>query len=104
MGAAFGWIGLGAVRRTGRGRDILTLTLDYTQHYGVVRSHGTAPGRLARIRREYVWTLDHASNQSTFDLGLHVNHHLSPTLRHSHLVARFRVMNTRLRASPRAEA
>ena len=104
----------------------LALTIDYTQHYGVVRRQ-TASGRLERLRADHAWTSDHASNRSTFNLGLHADHHLKPTQGYSQLVNDdgslqaplgypgllllalvpplwYRVMNTRLSAHPRADA
>jgi alkane 1-monooxygenase len=56
---------------------LLTLAIDYTQHYGVVRRE-VAPGRLERVRAHHAWSSDHASNRSTFNLGLHADHHLAP--------------------------
>jgi len=62
----------------------LALAVDYTQHYGVVRRE-SAPGRLERLRADHAWTSDHASNRSTFNLGLHADHHLRPALEYSQL-------------------
>lgn len=58
---------------------MLTLAVDYTQHYGVVRREN-APGRLERVCPHHAWSSDHASNRSTFNLGLHADHHLKPGL------------------------
>jgi alkane 1-monooxygenase len=55
----------------------LTLAIDYTQHYGVVRRE-SLPGRWERVEPHHAWTSDHASNRSTFNLGLHADHHLAP--------------------------
>lgn len=55
----------------------LMLVIDYTQHYGVERRE-VAPGRLERFRAEHAWTAPQASNRSTFNLGLHADHHLVP--------------------------
>ena len=74
----------GAVRGQSAVAIILALTIDYTQHYGVVRRE-TASGRLERLRADHAWTSDHASNRSTFNLGLHADHHLKPTLGYARL-------------------
>src|SRR5258705_6555015 len=58
---------------------LLAFTIDYTQHYGVVRRE-VAPGRLERPRPWHGWTADRASNRSIFNLGLHAAHHLTPAL------------------------
>jgi alkane 1-monooxygenase len=63
---------------------LLTFTIDYTQHYGVVRRE-VAPGRLERLRPWHGWTADRASNRSIFNLGLHAAHHLTPALGHEGL-------------------
>lgn len=55
----------------------LMLTIDYTQHYGIERRQ-IAPGRLESVRAAHAWTSDHASNRTTFNLGLHADHHLAP--------------------------
>jgi alkane 1-monooxygenase len=62
----------------------LTLTIDYTQHYGVERRE-VALGRLERFRAEHAWTAPQASNRSTFNLGLHADHHLVPARRYAAL-------------------
>jgi alkane 1-monooxygenase len=126
LGTAFGWIGLGLFAGQSAVAIFLALTIDYTQHYGVVRRE-TASGRLERLRADHAWTSDHASNRSTFNLGLHADHHLKPTQGYSQLVNDdgslqaplgypgllllalvpplwYRVMNTRLSANPRADA
>ena len=77
VGIAFGGIGLALFLGQSVVAIFLTLAIDYTQHYGVVR-HEVAPGRLERVRAHHAWTSDHASNQSTFNLGLHADHHLAP--------------------------
>jgi alkane 1-monooxygenase len=125
LGAAFGWIGLGLFVGQSAVAIFLALTIDYTQHYGVVRRQ-TASGRLERLRADHAWTSDHASNRSTFNLGLHADHHLKLTQGYSQLVNHdgslqapfgypgllllalvpplwYRVMNTRLSANPRAD-
>ena len=63
---------------------LLTFTIDYTQHYGVVRRE-TAPGRLERLQPRHGWTADHASNRAMFNLGLHADHHLAPARDHVRL-------------------
>jgi alkane 1-monooxygenase len=126
LGTAFGWIGLALFAGQSAVAIFLALTIDYTQHYGVVRRE-TASGRLERLRADHAWTSDHASNRSTFNLGLHADHHLKPTQGYSQLVNDhgslqaplgypgllllalvpslwYRVMNTRLSANPRADA
>jgi alkane 1-monooxygenase len=126
LGAAFGWIGLGLFVGQSAVAIFLALTIDYTQHYGVVRRQ-TASGRLERLRADHAWTSDHASNRSTFNLGLHADHHMKPTQGCSQLVNDdgalqapmgypgllllalvpplwYRVMNTRLSANRRADA
>jgi alkane 1-monooxygenase len=86
LGTAFGWIGLGLFVGQSAVAIFLALTIDNTQHYGVVR-HETALGRLERLRADHAWTSDHASNRSTFNLlGLHADHHLKPTQGYSQLV------------------
>jgi alkane 1-monooxygenase len=126
LGMAFGWIGLVLFVGQSAVAIILALTIDYTQHYGVVRRE-TASGRLEPLRADHAWTSDHASNRSTFNLGLHADHHLKPTLPYAQLANDdgslqapfgypgllllallpplwYRVMNTRLRANARADA
>ncbi len=63
----------------------LMLTIDYTQHYGVERRM-IAPGRLEPVRAMHAWTSDHASNRTTFNLGLHADHHLAPARAYPNLV------------------
>jgi alkane 1-monooxygenase len=82
--AAFGWIGLVLFVAQSAVAIFLALAVDYTQHYGVVRRE-SAPGRLERLRADHAWSSDHASNRSTFNLGLHADHHLRPALEYSHL-------------------
>jgi len=84
LGTAFGWIGLALFVGQSAVAIFLALAIDYTQHYGVVRRE-TASGRLERLRADHAWTSDHASNRSTFNLGLHADHHLKPTLPYSQL-------------------
>jgi alkane 1-monooxygenase len=84
VGTAFGWIGLALFVGQSAVAIVLALTIDYTQHYGVVRRE-TESGRLERLRADHAWTSDHASNRSTFNLGLHADHHLKPTLGYSQL-------------------
>jgi len=126
LGTAFGWIGLALFAGQSAVAIFLALTIDYTQHYGVVRRE-TASGRLERLRADHAWTSDHASNRSTFNLGLHADHHMKPTQGYSQLVNDdgalqapmgypgllllalvpplwYRVMNTRLSANFRADA
>lgn len=55
----------------------LMLAVDYTQHYAVERREAV-PGRLERVHAGHAWTTDHASNRTTFNLGLHADHHLAP--------------------------
>ncbi|HZQ59803.1 MAG TPA: alkane 1-monooxygenase [Casimicrobiaceae bacterium] len=62
----------------------LSLSIDYTQHYGVVRRE-IAPGRLERVQAHHAWSSDHASNRSMFNVGFHANHHLLPALPYLHL-------------------
>jgi alkane 1-monooxygenase len=62
----------------------LMLAVDYTQHYGVERRE-IAPGRLEPVRAGHAWTTDHASNRTTFNLGLHADHHLAPGRTYPHL-------------------
>jgi alkane 1-monooxygenase len=82
--AAFGWIGLALFVAQSAVAIFLALAVDYTQHYGVVRRE-SAPGRLEPLRADHAWSSDHASNRSTFNLGLHADHHLRPTLEYSQL-------------------
>ena len=126
VGTAFGWIGLALFAGQSAVAIFLALTIDYTQHYGVVRRE-TASGRLERLRADHAWTSDHASNRSTFNLGLHADHHMKPTQGYSQLVNDdgalqapmgypgllllalvpplwYRVMNTRLSANSRADS
>ena len=126
LGTAFGWSGLALFVGQSAVAILLALTIDYTQHYGVVRTR-LKSGRLERLRADHAWTSDHASNRSTFNLGLHADHHLKPTQGYSQLVNDdgslqapsgypgllllalvpplwYRVMNTRLSANPRADA
>jgi alkane 1-monooxygenase len=84
LGAAFGWIGLALFVGQSAVAILLALTIDYTQHYGVVR-RVTASGRFERLRVDHAWTSDHASNRFTFNLGLHADHHRKPTLSYSEL-------------------
>jgi alkane 1-monooxygenase len=125
LGTAFGWSGLALFVGESAVAILLALTIDYTQHYGVVRAR-LKSGRLERLRADHAWTSDHASNRSTFNLGLHADHHLKPTQSYSQLVNDagslqapvgypgllllalvpplwYRVMNTRLSANPRAD-
>ena len=120
VGTAFGWIGLALFLGQSAVAMLLALTIDYTQHYGVVRAR-LASGRMEPFRAAHAWTSDHASNRSTFNLGLHADHHLKPTLDYRQLANDegslqapigypgllllawvpplwFRVMNPRLRA------
>ena len=84
LGAAFGWAGIVLFVGQSLVAIFLTLAIDYTQHYGVVRRE-TTPGRLERVRPRHSWTSDHASNRSTFNLGLHADHHLAPARAYSAL-------------------
>jgi len=79
--ASVGWTGLAVFVAQGAVAVVLTLAVDYTQHYGVVR-HETAPDQLERLRAHHAWTCDRASNRSTFNLGLHADHHLRPAVPH----------------------
>src|SRR6202158_547574 len=64
LGTAFGWIGLGLFAGQSAVAIFLALTIDYTQHYGVVRRE-TASGRLEPLRADHAWTSDHASHRTT---------------------------------------
>ena len=82
--SAFGPRGLALFVAQSAVAMLLTFTIDYTQHYGVVRREA-APGRLERLRPWHGWTADRASNRSIFNLGLHAAHHLTPALGHEGL-------------------
>jgi alkane 1-monooxygenase len=50
-----------------------------------VQRREVAPGRLERFAAPHAWTAPHASNRSTFNLGLHADHHLVPARRYAGL-------------------
>tara|TARA_Y100000590_G_C15593684_1_gene967123 strand:+ start:175 stop:1179 length:1005 start_codon:yes stop_codon:yes gene_type:complete len=55
---------------------ILLELVDYIQHYGLKRS--TTKGKYETYGQEHSWNSRHSSaNWSTFNLGLHSDHHLS---------------------------
>lgn len=80
----FGPTGLALFLAQSAVASLLTLIIDYTQHYGVVRRE-IASGRLERMRPRHGWTADHASNRAMFNLGLHAAHHMAPAQGHEGL-------------------
>jgi alkane 1-monooxygenase len=59
--------------------QLVLLTLEYVQHYGLVRKADQA------IATDHAWTTTHLSNHLTFNLGLHADHHLASTRPGFHL-------------------
>ncbi len=78
--AAFGWAGVGLFLAQGMVAVILLEAVDYIEHYGLVRAE-TAAGTPERVTEHHSWNSDHRlTNWTTFNLGLHADHHRAPGL------------------------
>lgn len=78
VGALFGWTGVGFLAAQGLVAVLLLETVNYVEHYGLVR-RTTATGQVERVGERHSWNAGHRfTNLSLFNLGLHADHHESP--------------------------
>ena len=78
VGVAFGWAGIGLLAGQGLFAVLLLETVNYIEHYGLVRATGPA-GRVERVTDRHSWNAGHRfTNLTLFNLGLHADHHESP--------------------------
>ena len=78
VGLGFGLAGIGLLFGQGLFAVLLLETVNYIEHYGLVRATG-AGGRIERVSDRHSWNAGHRfTNFTLFNLGLHADHHESP--------------------------